>query len=482
MLDQLVLSLHADVRCHQQADDTIVLASPSGSVPLDSLTPGLRAALLRLAQGGATRDDLARLVHAHDGPDGIPGLYVRLARWGARGLFRYSVLANGRPYLTVEPLAAGWQPGRTALAQTDPVRLSRFAAWRRDGDHLVVESPLAPARILLADPSAAALLAQLVKPMSAVAVAALLPTSDVETALGLLGLLLDAGVLGQVRPDGAVDDEVDPVLAQWEPLDLQFHTRTRTARHVEQFGPTFRFLGRIPPLPAVKPLPEGPRIALFRPDIAHLRTADPPLTAVLEDRRSLRAYGEPPIHVDQLGELLFRVGRVRRLQPYDDTSGARYETTDRPYPSGGAAYELELYLAVARCAGIEPGVYAYDPLGHQLIGVAGPSPALDTIMSEAAEAARLTSDPQVLLVCTSRFPRTSWKYQGGAYALTLKHVGVLYQSLYLVATALGLAPCALGGGDAHRLAEVAGLDFYAESAVGEFLLGSARGTTSPAGA
>jgi hypothetical protein len=43
----------------------------------------------------------------------------------------------------------------------------------------------------------------------------------------------------------------------------------------------------------------------------------------------------------------------------------------------------------------------------------------------------------------------------------------------LVATAMGLAPCALGGGDADRFAAAVGSDYFAESSAGEFILGSA---------
>ena len=79
-----------------------------------------------------------------------------------------------------------------------------------------------------------------------------------------------------------------------------------------------------------------------------------------------------------------------------------------------------------------------------------------------------------LLVLAARFPRVAWKYESIAYALTLKHVGVLYQTMYLTATAMGLAPCAIGGGDADLFARAAGTDYYAESSVGEFLLGTLR--------
>ena len=78
----------------------------------------------------------------------------------------------------------------------------------------------------------------------------------------------------------------------------------------------------------------------------------------------------------------------------------------------------------------------------------------------------------MLLAISARFSRVSWKYAGIAYALTLKNVGALYATMYLVATAMGLAPCALGVGDSRRLARLAGVDPQAEAGVGEFMLGS----------
>jgi len=58
------------------------------------------------------------------------------------------------------------------------------------------------------------------------------------------------------------------------------------------------------------------------------------------------------------------------------------------------------------------------------------------------------------------------------YALILKDAGVLTQTMYLVAEAMGLAACALGAGNADLFAQAAGVDYYAESSVGELMLGS----------
>jgi oxazoline/thiazoline dehydrogenase len=44
--------------------------------------------------------------------------------------------------------------------------------------------------------------------------------------------------------------------------------------------------------------------------------------------------------------------------------------------------------------------------------------------------------------------------------------------MYLTATAMNMAPCGLGGGISDRFAEAAGLDCFAETSVGEFLLSS----------
>jgi hypothetical protein len=49
---------------------------------------------------------------------------------------------------------------------------------------------------------------------------------------------------------------------------------------------------------------------------------------------------------------------------------------------------------------------------------------------------------------------------------------VLYQTMYLVATSMGLAPCGLGNGDTELYCRAAGTAYHVESSVGEFMLGS----------
>jgi SagB-type dehydrogenase family enzyme len=82
------------------------------------------------------------------------------------------------------------------------------------------------------------------------------------------------------------------------------------------------------------------------------------------------------------------------------------------------------------------------------------------------------SAQQVQLVFTARFDKINRRYEGNAYALILQEVGALYQTMYLVATAMGLAPCAVGGGNADAFAGVIGTDPLEEASVGAFVIGS----------
>ena len=93
------------------------------------------------------------------------------------------------------------------------------------------------------------------------------------------------------------------------------------------------------------------------------------------------------------------------------------------------------------------------------------------MIDEAGMASGGQGTPQILLAITARFPRVMWTYRSIAYGLILRNTGVLYQTLYLAACEMGLAPCAIGSGDSARFARLTGLDPFAEGMVGEFILG-----------
>jgi SagB-type dehydrogenase family enzyme len=79
--------------------------------------------------------------------------------------------------------------------------------------------------------------------------------------------------------------------------------------------------------------------------------------------------------------------------------------------------------------------------------------------------------PQVLITIAARFGRVSWKYSSIAYALILKDVGALTQTLYMMATGMGLGGCAIGIANIDLFARMTGVELHVEGPVGQFAIG-----------
>ncbi|MEV6596478.1 SagB family peptide dehydrogenase [Actinoplanes sp. NPDC051346] len=420
-----------DAYARGEADDDLVLGTADGdrlgppvAHQLGELTPENRRALLALCEKPGL---------AVDDGEGADALVADLLAGG----WLETRVADARPAYLMRPVAP--PPARPAPVPEDPV-LSRFAVVRRCGQALVVESPLAWCEIHLSDPA-----------LLSVVSGAGAPPGD-EVAHRLLSDLAAAGLVVQRAAQEPAD--------RWAPHELWFHARTRSnPMRCEPFGPA-QALSE--PLPARHVPFAGPAEPLHRPSAS-------PLGTVLERRRSLRRHDDDtPVTTEQLGEFLFRCARNRWLVEKDGV-----EHISRPYPSASSGYELEIYPVVRLVGGLEPGLYHYDAQEHQLRrGVAGIDAPTRRLLRLAATMAGMPRQPQVLLVMTARFARLMRNYDAISYALIAKHVGVVQQVMYLVATELGLAPCALGTGDSAAFSAATGLDALREASVGEFILGS----------
>jgi SagB-type dehydrogenase family enzyme len=475
----LVLSWCDGVTAAADGDGAVLVEGPGGRVWLRRLAPALRNALRRLEPPGEDEDRLAESVR--DGGNGsLARWYYYLEGLTRRGLLCRAANAGGTRLATLVAVSASFVAGPARAVPGRHYVLSRFAYLRRERGEAVLESPLAHARVILHDCRAAALVGALAAPATAEEVAARVGEIPADTVAGVFTLLLRAGMIAEAGAGGGCAEDDDPALQTWAFHDLLFHARVRTGRFDAPYGGTYPVAGRLAPPPALKPAPAGPTHELYRPDLERLQRDDPPLARVQERRRSVREFDAArPITDRQLGEFLFRVARVRDLRqaevatPRGPVVGMDF--APRPYPAGGGLYELEVYAAVNACANLEPGLYHYDPLRHGLTRLCGRTAEVVGLLRDAAQSTAIPEDAlQVLLVLAARFGRLAWKYESIAYALTLKHVGVVFQTMYLAATAMGLAPCAVGGGDADLFARAAGTEYGAETSVGEFLLGSQR--------
>ena len=460
------LRLHSLASLHTEGE-VLLIARPNGEA-LRHRAPGVaaRALLTGLAETGGEADRLIAAAQTADPNADAAPLYYLLARLEQRGLLSLTLRQGHQTLAILEPMTPAFR--RVELDAAAPgYRLSRFAWLRRAGDAAVVESSLGPARVRLQDERLAAALSQLAHPQTVATLAATLPGLTPDTLIGFLTLLASAQAIFPCDAHGHIAEDRDPALRHWEFHDLLFHSRSRMGRHDDPLGATFPLIDQLPHAPAIKPASGNPRVPLPKPESA---SPGPAFFAVIEARRSIRQYGDTPLTLAQLGALLWRTARVQTHRPANPDNPRQYEATFRPVAGGGAMHELELYLTVTRCAGLEPSLYRYDPFSHELEWVSAPSADTEGLIQDAMRAALLTTPPDVLITLAARFGRMSWKYQGMAYAAILKHVGVLYQQLYLVATALGLAPCAIGAGNSDRFTAAAGTHYYEETSVGEFVL------------
>ena len=418
-----------------------VLESPLGSVPIGPAEPAHDAPDARLSAGAPIAELRDLALRAGDPADAATYL-LRL-----RNLLHWSVLeyvladGDGRELAVILPQWENFEPALAAAPPPAGRPLDAFALLRRVDDAWLLESPLAGARFALAD------LAALEAPL-------------VRRALAGCGLL-------QAEPE----EPRATALRQWEFHDLLFHTRSRYGWHRDPYGAQFPYVGEIDPLPAARPPWPGERIALARaPDDDREG-----FVSVLERRRSERVCDqEHPITLTQFGQLLDRTARIREhmTAPVQDVRGrtAEVELTRRIYPSGGASYELELYPVVDRCDGLESGLYHYDAARHELVRLRERTPDVERVLATARMGTAHVARPQIVLAVAARFARVQWKYRSICYATILRNTGALYQTLYLVATQLGLSPCGLGAGDAALFARLTGLDPAVEGSVGDFIL------------
>jgi SagB-type dehydrogenase family enzyme len=464
------LSGHVTLEAH--ADGKIAACFNSYSIGLGTFSAGVadRAEDLRVGLPLASFASSGRNIDKE-----IDLLVRRLAR---RGLLEYRLTGapNNEDQVVIEPQTADYWPQPPQLGNADILILSRFAYMRRRGNEMVLESPRAGALFKICDPKIATAIALLSTPQQIKQ----LRRQDGFPGVELLALLVDCQILFKLvaaGDKGLRPDEGDDHLVLWDFHDLLFHTRSTEGRQANPLGGTYPYAGVISPLPAVRPPWPGKKIDLRKVPAAQSQPISP-VAKLLRERHSTRSFDDQqPITLAELSRFLDGTARVLSIAKSTTDvadAGPAIEYAVRPYPSAGASYELELYLAVNKCEGLARGFYHYDAGGHALVPIEVRANELEALLMGAEYAMGAAAVPQILITIAARFGRISWKYSSLAYALILKDVGVLFQTFYLMATDMGLGGCAIGISNIDRFSKMTGIAFHVEGPVGQFAIG--RGT------
>jgi SagB-type dehydrogenase family enzyme len=185
----------------------------------------------------------------------------------------------------------------------------------------------------------------------------------------------------------------------------------------------------IPHPPLQKPVPpDAVRVDLVAP--SGLSVGTMPLIEAINRRQSHRKFTEEPLTLEELSFLLWTSQGVHRVW----REGV---ATRRTVPSAGSRHPFETYLLVYRAVGLEPGLYRYLALEHQLC-------LLKTEDSLDVPDQWFLRNCAVTFVWTVIPYRTEWRYSILAHKPIALDAGHVCQNLYLSCAAIDAGTCAIG--------------------------------------
>lgn len=163
------------------------------------------------------------------------------------------------------------------------------------------------------------------------------------------------------------------------------------------------------------------------------------IEAALSQRHSTRLYESGSITLGCLGQLLWAAQGVNRHE------GRRHRTA----ASAGALYPLELHAVVKKVAGLESGVYRYQPDTHSLqMTIRGD---LTRELATAAYDQMWIDDSAVVLVMAGVYHRTMSKYGARGERYVHMDCGIAGGNVYLQCVSMGCGVCYVGAFDDHSV-------------------------------
>ena len=162
----------------------------------------------------------------------------------------------------------------------------------------------------------------------------------------------------------------------------------------------------------------------------------------------------PAATVARLLQRTFGAQEVRDVGPHTSV-------LKKTSPGGGGLHPTEAFVLAQRIEGVEPGLYHYHPVNHELR-------ALRTMTGEeaAALALQMVADQDWLanapmqVVMVARVERSFWKYRNHhkAYRALSLDAGHLSQTFYLLAAEAGLPAFITAAINDSDIEQMLGLD------------------------
>lgn len=151
-------------------------------------------------------------------------------------------------------------------------------------------------------------------------------------------------------------------------------------------------------------------------------------------RKSHRRFLDDPLTLDELSFLVYAVQGVRgKFNPVH---------TFRTVPSGGCRHALETYIAVHRVETLDPGLYRYQPLDHELVLLRREN--LRSRIIAAALGQEFAGQCAATFIWSTVPYRMEWRYAEASHKVIAMDAGHACQNLYLACEAVHAGTCAIG--------------------------------------
>jgi len=167
-----------------------------------------------------------------------------------------------------------------------------------------------------------------------------------------------------------------------------------------------------------------------------------PLISAITNRQSCRSYSRMYLSLHELSFLLWSTQGVKSQLD----KGHALRTT----PSAGCRHALETYLCVFRVTGIDPGIYRYLPLEHQLLFEYREDHLAEKLV-EAAFGQPYPGASAVTFIWTAIPYRMEWRYSLAAHKVIAIDAGHVCQNLYLACEAIECGTCAIAAYDQEAM-------------------------------
>lgn len=237
----------------------------------------------------------------------------------------------------------------------------------------------------------------------------------------------------------------------FRPVGLSAQDGERSLMQFVQFGTRFSSV------PGAQTRPWEPESRQPKPYAGHRRVSLPepehagmPVVETIARRRSTRTFASQGVPLEALSSLLFySVG-------WKGEEGARREefAVDGIDP-------LEIYVVVNNVRGIEPGIYYYDRLTHELVVLRTGSFRQE--IYEAGLFQEVVGASGVVFVKTVDYTRMVARYGDRGYRYASLQAGFIGNTLYLESVARGLGVTGIGAFFEGEVDGLLGLDRRRES-------------------